>query len=424
MAQRERARSTQQATRGNLIGAGVALAAFAAVSVLTGVFIHSERERNKLLAQYEAERIASGLFLIVAQAVSGAEVDTSLTGPIIRAATYDAGGRVEMIRIGDVPARLDPALLAPGEDHFEYDRARRSLTLFRRRWRPQDPRSGPDAPHRAGRRRSGGRNEFMLLEVDAAAYFRAEHRWLAAQIGSPFLIAGVVGGGTVLIRNNTRFRRRLDAQRQLVQLGEAARTLTHEIKNPLSAIRLKSAILRRTAGAVAVPELNVIDEEVDRLAALADRVSDFLRDPAGNVETIMLNDFLTELAQRHAGLRVDVPATPLAVRCDRERLRSAVENLVRNAEESGGDGAPVELTAAETGKSVTLCVLDRGSGIAPGQRHRVFDPFFTTKSKGSGIGLSITLRFIEAAGGSLELVARPGGGTEARVTLPQAEAAS
>ena len=406
-------------TRSNLIGAGAALAAFAALSVLTGVFIHSERERNKLLAQYEAERIASGLFLIVAQAMAGGEVDPTLTEPIIRAATYDAAGRVERIRIGEVPSRLDPALLAPGEDRFEYDRAQRSLTLYRRRWRPQDPRLEPDG--RRGRRGFLDRNEFILLEVDAGDYFRAERQWLAAQVASPLLIAGLVGGVASLVHNNARFRRRLDAQRQLVQLGEAARTLTHEIKNPLSAIRLQSALLRRTAGART--ELEVIDEEVDRLAALGDRVSDFLRDPAGNPERIVLNGLLTELKQRHPGLRVEVPATPLAVRFDRERLRSAVGNLIRNAEECGGDGAPVEVIATATGKAVTLSVLDRGGGIAPEQLQRVFDPFFTTKSKGSGIGLPITLRFIEAAGGSLELVARTGGGTEARVTLPQVEAA-
>ena len=412
------------APRGNLIGAGAALAAFVAVSVLTGVFIHSERERNRLLAQYEAERIASGLFVIVAQAATGAEVDTALTEPIIRAATYDAAGRIELIRIGDVPARLDPELLAPGEDRFEYDHARRSLTLYRRRWRPQDSRVGPDERRGRGRRGFFDRNEFILLEVDAADYFRAESQWLAAQVASPLLIAAIVAGGAILIRNNGRFRRRLDAQRQLVQLGEAARTLTHEIKNPLGAIRLKSAILRRTAGAQAGPELQVIDEEVDRLATLADRVSDFLRDPAGNADTVVLNDFLTDLAQRHAELRVEVPAAPLAVRVDRERLRSAVENLIRNAVESSADGASVEVTAAPAGKAVTLRVLDRGSGIAPEQRRRVFDPFYTTKSKGSGIGLPISLRFVEAAGGRLELVARPGGGTEARVTLPQAEAPS
>ena len=407
------------ATRGNLIGAGAALAAFAALSVLTGVFIHSERERNKLLAQYEAERIASGLFLIVAQAMAGGELDTTLTEPIIRAATYDAAGRVERIRIGDVPARLDPELLAPGEDRFEYDRAQRSLTLYRRRWRPQDPRLEPDG--RRGRRGFLDRNEFILLEVDAGDYFRAERQWLAAQIASPLLIAGLVGGVASLVHNNARFRRRLEAQRQLVQLGEAARTLTHEIRNPLSAIRLQSAILRRTAAAQAAPELEVIDEEVERLAALADRVSDFLRDPAGNPETILLNGFLNELTQRHSGLRVEVPSQPLAVRFDRERLRSTLGNLIRNAEESGSDGAPVEVIAAATNKAVTLRVLDRGGGIAPERLERVFDPFFTTKSKGSGIGLPITRRFIEAAGGSLELAPRTGGGTEARVTLPQVE---
>ena len=60
---------------------------------------------------------------------AGREVDPPLTEPIIRAATYDAAGRVERIRIGEAPPRLDPALLAPGEDRFEYDRAQRSLTL-------------------------------------------------------------------------------------------------------------------------------------------------------------------------------------------------------------------------------------------------------------------------------------------------------
>ena len=415
----------KQSTRDILIGAGVALATFVVVSALTTLSIQGERQRNKLLAQYEAERIASGLFLIVAQAAAGAEVDTSLTDSIFRAATYDATGQVEPIRIGQVPARLDPELLEPGEDRFEYDRARRSLTLYRRRWRPADSRAIADG-RRGGPRHQRvehtARNEYILLDVDAAGYFRAERRLRAAQIGSPFLIAAVVGGSAVLIRNNTRFRRRLDAQQQLVQLGQAARTLTHEIKNPLSAILLKTGILRRTVNdREARQELQVIDDEVGRLAMLADRVSDFIRDSAGNLETIVLNRFLTELTQRHPGLRVEVPAAPLAVRFDRERLRSAVDNLIQNAVESTGDSAPVEVTAAATGNVVTLRVLDRGPGIPPEERQRVFDPFYTTKSKGSGIGLAITLRFIEAAGGSLELVERPGGGTEARVTLPQAE---
>ncbi len=410
----------RQPTRGALLGFGVGLAAFAAVSILATLSLHSERERNRLLAQYEAERIASGLFLIVAQAAAGAEVDTSLTEPIIRAATYDAGGRVERIRIGAVPPNIDPQLLQPGQDRFEYDPAQRTLTLYRRRWLPENMRAR-GAARRGGRRPAG--HEFVLLEIDAAGYFRTDRRLFAAQIGSPFLIAAVVGGGALLMRNNARFRRRLDAQRQLVELGEAARTLTHEIKNPLSAIRLKTAILRRTAGGEATADLQVIDDEVSRLAVLADRVSEFIRDPAGNREPIDLGPLLDALTERHPALEVQRPAAPLMVRFDRERLRSVLDNLVRNAIESTVDSSPVEVIAEAAARDMTVRILDRGAGIAAGQRERVFDPFFTTKPTGSGIGLAICRRFVHAAGGTLELRPRAGGGTEAVVTVPQERAA-
>ena len=406
----------KQPTRGALLGFGVALAAFAAVSILATLSLRGERERNRLLAQYEAERIASGLFLIVAQAAAGVEVDASLTDPIVRAATYDAAGRVEPIRIGAVPNSIDPQLLQPGQDRFEYDPAQRTLTLYRRRWLPDNMRAR-GAGRRGGRRPVG--HEYVLLEVDAAAYFRADRRLLAAQIGSPFLIAAVVGGGATLMRNNARFRRRLDAQRQLVELGEAARTLTHEIKNPLSAIRLKTAILRRTAGGAAVSDLQVIDDEVGRLALLADRVSEFIRDPAGNRAPIDLGPVLDSLTDRHRAVEVQRPAVPLTVRFDLERVRSVLDNLVRNAIESMVDSSPVQVIAASDARRVTVRILDRGAGIAPGQRERVFDPFFTTKPKGSGIGLAISRRFVQAAGGTLELRPRAGGGTEAVITLPR-----
>ena len=412
-------------TRSALLGFGVALAAFAAVSALATISLRSERERNRLLAQYEAERIASGLFLIVAQAAAGADVDTSAAESILRAATYDVAGRVEPMRVGSVPPRIDPDLLQPGQDRFEYDTARRTLTLYRRRWLPDNMRART-AGRRGGGRRPGG-HEYILLEVDSAGYFRTDRRLLAAQIGSPLLIAAVVGGGAVLIRNNARYRRRLDAQRQLVELGEAARTLTHEIKNPLSAIRLKTAILRRTASGAgaAAADLQAIDDEVSRLAVLADRVSDFIRDPAGNSERIDLGPFLDELIDRHAALEVQRPATPLFVRFDRERLRSVLDNLIRNAIESTVDSSPVQAIAeASSAREATVRILDRGAGIAADQRTRVFDPFYTTKSKGSGIGLAICRRFVAAAGGTLELRPRADGGTEAVVTLPREHTAA
>jgi signal transduction histidine kinase len=86
----------------------------------------------------------------------------------------------------------------------------------------------------------------------------------------------------------------------------------------------------------------------------------------------------------------------------------------------------VRVLAGKAGKAgragragVTLSVLDRGQGIPRAIRGQVFEPFFTTRPEGSGIGLSITRRFVLAAGGGIRLLAREGGGTEARVTLPR-----
>ena len=67
---------------------------------------------------------------------------------------------------------------------------------------------------------------------------------------------------------------------------------------------------------------------------------------------------------------------------------------------------------------VVISVRDRGKGIPPELSEKVFDPFFTDKVYGSGVGLSLSRRFVEAAGGTLTLLQRRGGGTEARVTLP------
>ena len=94
-----------------------------------------------------------------------------------------------------------------------------------------------------------------------------------------------------------------------------------------------------------------------------------------------------------------------------------LDNLVLNAIESRVDSAPVEVVAEASARTVTVRILDRGAGIAAGARGRVFDPFFTTKPKGSGIGLAICRRFVHAAGGTLQLRPRAGGGTEAVVTL-------
>ena len=109
---------------------------------------------------------------------------------------------------------------------------------------------------------------------------------------------------------------------------------------------------------------------------------------------------------------------------DPERLRSVLENLLRNAIESGGPEEALSIEAGTEGGSARIEVLDRGAGLAPEARSSLFDPFFTTKSRGTGIGLAICKRFVEAAGGSIALEPRAGGGCRARLVIPASEASA
>lgn len=225
-----------------------------------------------------------------------------------------------------------------------------------------------------------------------------------------------------IYRNNRQYRMTIQKQESLVNLGEAARTLTHEIKNPLSAITIQVALLKKTLPSNYTEELQVVDQEVQRLIQLTNKVSDFLRNPLGTPETIELHTFIESLTRRF-----DAPVTFVAesltrayVEFDTDRARSVFENLLKNAMESTADGrnpqVEVEIRDGKKHK-IHIFVRDRGDGIPSGEEKKIFDPFFTTKIHGSGIGLSICRQFVQAQNGSLKLYPRDGGGTVAEVIL-------
>jgi two-component system sensor histidine kinase HydH len=103
---------------------------------------------------------------------------------------------------------------------------------------------------------------------------------------------------------------------------------------------------------------------------------------------------------------------------DTDRLRSVLENLIRNALESGSAAEAVTAAIGENAGKISITVFDRGRGIAEDDLKQVFDPFFTRKSTGTGIGLSICKRFTEAAGGAISLENREQGGLAVTLVLP------
>lgn len=225
-----------------------------------------------------------------------------------------------------------------------------------------------------------------------------------------------------IYKRNQLYRETLAKQESLVNLGEAARTLAHEIKNPLSALTLQMALLRKTLPTSAKEDLAVIDQEIERLNQLTNKVSDFLRNPIGlpqRIDLIALLESLKGIFQDKIKI-VKIPAQKVYIYFDLDRARSVFENLIKNALESCSDRNPqVEVEVRRSRRNTThIYIRDRGDGIAEENMDKIFDPFFTTKIYGSGIGLAICRQFVRALGGDLKLSKREGGGTVALVILP------
>jgi signal transduction histidine kinase len=391
-------------------------ALFLGLALLSAFLIAGESRRARILVEYEADRLASGLLDAFR---SQSEVDPALFDPrILGFGIYRSDGAL-LAGFGEAPASIPPAqALSP----FRYDEARKSLALSR----PLGmggfgAGEGRSMMQRMGRRGRGAGGLFYF-SMGIGSYYRSRLLYKSASFMVPILIATLAAAFLWLLSSNLRFRRRAAERETLARLGESARTLAHEIRNPLGAIRLQTGLIRRKLGGEADRELGIIEEETERLNALTRRVGDFLRNPLGDPELVDLAEFLREIAGRSPyAIRLPEEPPPAFVLFDRELLRSVVENLARNAQESYGEarqGGEVEMELSREGARVILAVLDRGSGIDPELMDKVFDPFYTSKAQGSGIGLSLARRFVEAAGGSLSLGPRQGGGAEARITLP------
>jgi two-component system sensor histidine kinase HydH len=218
-----------------------------------------------------------------------------------------------------------------------------------------------------------------------------------------------------------RYQTTLVQHRELLQFAEASRTLSHELRNPLAAILLQTALLKRSSVGEPAAEVAIIEEEARRMSGLVTRVRDFLKDPKGQSESVDLAALASSLRERFAaGVDLLLDRTgPFWVRFDPYRLRSVVENLIKNAVESGPHPSPeVRLSRPRAGW-IRLEVLDSGSGFTEESLKQALNPFYTTKTSGTGIGLSIADSFVRAAGGKMRLENRTEGGARVVLDLPE-----
>ncbi|MEL7422194.1 MAG: ATP-binding protein [Bacteroidota bacterium] len=225
---------------------------------------------------------------------------------------------------------------------------------------------------------------------------------------------------------------RLAASERESAWREMAKQVAHEIKNPLTPMKLQLQQLLRLekddperAREWSSRIAKGMIEQIDGLARIATAFSHFARLPAAQLTQFDLREVLQSVAQLHQISRGEIqlclPPDSCLVEADRDQIVRVLNNLIRNAVQATEqtDQAELHLRLQAQEANYQIEVQDNGSGIPPAIQARIFQPNFTTKSSGMGLGLAMCKNIIEQAGGNIQFTTRPNIGTTFTLTLPK-----
>jgi len=252
------------------------------------------------------------------------------------------------------------------------------------------------------------------------------------------LLAALAGLGAVALQNSRLYARVFQSEaslrknEQLTTLGLLAAEIAHEIRNPLTVIKLLFGYLglefpdgdpRRT-------DVRVIGEKLDQLEAIVSRVLNFAKAPSALHSRWSIDDMVGDtlvllrlkLEQGKIRLRYEPPASPLVVDVHKGQIQQVLLNLLLNSMQAMPDGGDITLRCGTEDRAgarfATLDIIDTGRGIPAHLRDRIFDSFLSGRADGTGLGLSIAKRILLGHRGDITLVSTSPAGTTLRLALP------
>ncbi|MCZ7558201.1 MAG: ATP-binding protein [Bacteroidia bacterium] len=221
------------------------------------------------------------------------------------------------------------------------------------------------------------------------------------------------------------------AERELAW-KEMARQVAHEIRNPLTPMKLSAQHLQRAwrdkapqIGSIIEKVTRTLIDQIDSLSRISDEFSRFGRMPRRTMGEVDISRLLEEavgLFRTHENIHFDLniaPALPIVLG-DREELARAVTNLLRNAVQAIASEGEIRIHVSIADDLVRIVIEDDGCGIPPDLLPRIFEPNFSTKTEGMGLGLAIVKKILDDTGGSIHIQSEPGHGTRVVVDLPPA----
>ncbi len=233
-----------------------------------------------------------------------------------------------------------------------------------------------------------------------------------------------------LRKANDLFVREVVHKEKLSLVGEMASSLMHDLRTPVSSIRLSADLINTTSPEGKIPQwCDGIRLQCDRLVGMAAELMEFSKGesklaPGPTSTTAFLEQFqsLNEGCLVPAGIEIRFDAEPAEIEIDSMRLQRVVQNLVTNAIEAlrATPKPRIEIRAWVKDSVFYLAVKDNGPGIPPAIQSRIFEPFVTHgKSEGTGLGMAIVRNIVTAHGGTITFDTAPDRGTSFLVSLPQ-----
>ena len=248
--------------------------------------------------------------------------------------------------------------------------------------------------------------------------------------------SGEINGVVAVIRDVTEIKdlnEEVARHKRLAALGKLSAGIAHEIRNPLSSIRgLAQFVYNSFSKADERKEdLNTIIQEVDRLNKLVVQVLDFAKLKKPNLTRFSLNNLIRKITElfkleiKDKQIKFSLELTPdvSQIQADEDQIRQSLMNVIINAIQAipkkGKIKIKTEKALLKGVPAIKLIIEDSGIGIPEKDFTQIFDPFFSTKEKGSGLGLSIAYKLIEAHRGEIKVESKEGEGTKFVIFLPQ-----
>ncbi len=260
------------------------------------------------------------------------------------------------------------------------------------------------------------RGEILWMEITSTPVFDKRGDFLGAQVSMHD------------VTERRELQEKLLTAERLAAVGEAAGSISHELRGPLSVIRSSAFFLEEKMNGHAHDDkvknhLERIERSVERADRTINDLLAFSRITPLEVKPISL-PMLARVAVTEMRLppeisvRIEAEEGLPDARVDPRQMEQVMHNLITNSFQAMPEGGEVEVSISVAGDGLRLCVSDTGCGISPEDLPKVFDPLFSTKTEGAGFGLPVCQRIIEAHGGTISIESSQGEGTTVTVKVP------